>query len=78
LFHFQKVNGFLLAINSKIERKNKNTKCTTLSEQFQNPTEKIPVERGKIDTNNLQVYDLPLSWLGTGTSIKSGGVRQVT
>jgi hypothetical protein len=39
---------------------------------------KKPVERGKIDTNNLQVYDLPLSWLGTGTSIKSGGVKQVT
>jgi hypothetical protein len=39
---------------------------------------KQPVERGKIDTNNLQVYDLPLSWLGTGTSIKSGGVKQVT
>ena len=39
---------------------------------------KKPVERGKIDTNNTQVYDLQLSWLGTGTSIKSGGVKQVT
>jgi hypothetical protein len=35
---------------------------------------KQPVERGKINTNNLQVYDLPLSWLGTGTSIKVAGL----
>ena len=65
-----------MVINSKIERK-KNTKCTTLSEQFQNPIKKI-VERGKIDTNNTQVYVLPLSWLGTGTSIKCGEVKLIS
>ena len=38
---------------------------------------KQPVERGKINTNNLQVYDLPLSWLGTGTSIKVAGLSKL-
>jgi len=32
------------------------------------------VERGKIYTTNTQIYDGSLSWLGTGTSIKCGGV----
>jgi hypothetical protein len=31
------------------------------------------VERGKIDISNTQIHDCPLSWLGTDTSIKSGG-----
>ena len=35
------------------------------------------VERGKIDTPNTQIHDSSLSWVGTGTSIKSGGVRLV-
>jgi hypothetical protein len=30
-------------------------------------------ERGKIDILNTQKHDLSLSWLGTGTPIKSGG-----
>jgi hypothetical protein len=30
------------------------------------------VERGKIDTPDTQVHAHFLSWLGTGTSIKSG------
>ena len=33
------------------------------------------LERGKIDTPII--YDRPLSCLGTGTSIKSGGVKLV-
>jgi len=41
-------------------------KNTTLSEQLQNSIEKKTVERSKIETPNL---------LGTGTSIKSGGVK---
>ena len=35
------------------------------------------VERGNIDTPNTQLHDSSLSWLGTGTSIKSGGVKRV-
>ena len=31
----------------------------------------------KIDTPNTQIYYLSLSWLDTGTSIKSGGVKLV-
>jgi hypothetical protein len=34
------------------------------------------VERGKIDTPNAQIHDHSLSGLGTGTSIKSGGVKE--
>jgi hypothetical protein len=30
------------------------------------------VERGKIDTPSTQIHDPSLSWLGTGTLIKSG------
>ena len=33
------------------------------------------IERGKIYTLNTQIHDHSLSWLGTGTSIQSGGVR---
>jgi hypothetical protein len=29
-------------------------------------------ESDKIDIRNTQIYDRSLSWLGTGTSIKSG------
>jgi hypothetical protein len=32
------------------------------------------VERCKIDTHNTQRNDHPLSWFGTDTSIKSGGI----
>ena len=31
-------------------------------------------ERGKIDTFSTHIHDRSLSWLGTNTSIKSGGV----
>ena len=33
------------------------------------------IERGKIDTPNTQIHDHSLSWLGSGNSIKSGGVK---
>ena len=39
-----------------------------MSEQFQN-------HRGKIDTPNTYLHDRSLSWLGTGTSIRSGGIK---
>jgi hypothetical protein len=33
------------------------------------------LERGKIYTSNTQIHDRSLSFLGTDTSIKSGGVK---
>jgi hypothetical protein len=33
--------------------------------------------KDKIDTPSTQIHDRSLSWLGTGTSIKSGGVKLV-
>ena len=33
------------------------------------------VERDKIDAPNTHTHDCSLSWLGTGTSVKSGGVQ---
>ena len=38
------------------------------------PNRKI-IERSNIDTLNTQIHDHSLSWLGTDTSIQSGGVR---
>jgi hypothetical protein len=35
------------------------------------------VERGKINTLNTQMHDRSLSWLGTATSVISGGVKLV-
>ena len=32
------------------------------------------VERGKIGTPNTPIHERSLSWLGTGISIKSGGL----
>ena len=41
-----------------------------LSEQFPKSNRKI-VERGQIHTPSIHIHDHPLSWLGTGTSIKN-------
>ena len=35
------------------------------------------VERGKFDIPNTQIHDRSHSWLGTDTSIKSGGAKLV-
>jgi hypothetical protein len=35
------------------------------------------VERGTIDALNKQIHDCSFSWLDTGTSIRSGGVKLV-
>ena len=35
------------------------------------------VDRGKMDITNTLTHDLPLSWLGTGNSIKSGEEKLV-
>jgi hypothetical protein len=37
----------------------------------------IMVERGKINILNIRIHDHSLSWLDTGTSIKSGRVELV-
>ena len=47
-----------------------------LSEQFQNPVETMQ-KVAKIDTANANIHDRSLSWLGTSTSIKNGGVKLV-
>ena len=51
----------------------KKAKNTTLSAQFETQIS----ERGKTDAPNRQIHDLSLSWLSTGTSIKSGVVKLV-
>ena len=57
-------------------------KCKALNKQTKkHSVGKIPksnikiVEKGKIDTPNTHIHDRSLPWLGTGTSIKSGGVN---
>ena len=47
----------------------------TLWKQLQNLT--ICKNRSRIDTPNTHVHDHPFSWLGTDTSMKSGGVKQI-
>ena len=50
--------------------------CTMSLEQLRIWIEKI-VEAGKIDTPNIHIFTGPLSWFGSGTAIKSGGVELV-
>jgi hypothetical protein len=47
---------------------------TTLSEQFQNQISKSSKE-ANMDSPNTHIHDRSLSWLGTCTSITSGGVQ---
>jgi hypothetical protein len=49
-------------------------KKITLSEQFQNPIEKSWKETKFIFLTHIQ--DHSFSWFGTGTSIKSGRIKQ--
>ena len=49
-------------------------KNSTLLGTVPKPNRKI-VERGQVDTPNTHIHDQSLSWLGTGTSIKRGGVE---
>jgi hypothetical protein len=46
-----------------------------LSEQFQNPFEQLQNEAKSIPLTHI--HDRSLSWLGTGTVIKSGGFELV-
>ena len=57
--------------NNKIQYKNYHTVGTVLKIQS-----KI-VERCRIDIPNIQIHDQSLSCLGTGTSMKSEGVKLV-
>ncbi len=41
------------------------------------PKPNLKIDRGKMFTPNTRIQDNSLSWLGTGTSIKSGGVKLV-
>jgi hypothetical protein len=50
----------------------KKTQKIPLSKQFKNRR-----NRGKIDTSNIHIHDRLLSWLGTGTSMKCGGIKLV-
>jgi len=45
-------------------------------ETFPKSNRKI-VERGKIDTSDIEIHDSSLYWLGTDTSIKNGGLKLV-
>ena len=51
-------------------------KDSTLLGTVPNPNRKI-IERGQVNTPNTHVHDQSLSWLGTATSIKRGGVELV-
>jgi hypothetical protein len=50
--------------------------CSTIVGTIPKSNIKI-IERGKIDTPNIQIHDRSLSWISTGISIKSGGVKLV-
>ena len=53
-------------------------KNSTQSEIFQNQISNIKIiEIGKIDKSKMQIHDGSFSWLGTGTSIKTGEVKLV-
>jgi hypothetical protein len=42
-----------------------------------NTNKKKIIERDKMDTPNTHIHDQAFSWLGTGTSIKSGGFKLI-
>ena len=54
------------------KKQNKTPHCPNNSKiKYQNRRKR------QIDTTNTQIRDLSSSWLGTGTSIKSGGIKLV-
>jgi len=58
----------------EIKRKQKISCCPNISKiEFNRKIE----ERGKIHTPNTQIHDRSLSWLETGTSIKSCWIKLV-
>ena len=59
-----------------VPKSNKTNKKSHTVRTVPNFSRKI-VERGKTDTSNTHIHDRSLSWLGTFSSIKSGGVKLV-
>jgi hypothetical protein len=57
-------------------RKSRKTKIYHTVGTIRTSNRKI-VDKEKIDTPNTQIHDCSVSWLDTGTSIKSGGVKLV-
>ena len=61
----------------------KNRQNTNLLQQFQKYQSIATIPKineqivDNIDTPNTQIYDRTLSWLGAGTSMKSGGLKVV-
>jgi hypothetical protein len=58
-----------------VPRYNRKTKNTTVSEQFQKTIEKSKKEAKSIILTQIIIHRRSLSWLGTGTLLKSGGVK---
>ena len=54
----------------------KNPKYHVTIGRFPKSNRKI-VERGKINTPSTLIQDSSISWLGTSTSIKSGGLKLI-
>jgi hypothetical protein len=66
----------------KKKKKKKENKCMLLDKYYHTlgtvpKSNKNITESDKIDILNTQIHDCSLSWLGTGTSIKSGRVKLV-
>ena len=55
---------------------NEKLKTPTISEHFQNQNVKF-VERGNIDSPNIQIHDRYFSWLIKDISVKRGGFKLV-
>jgi hypothetical protein len=71
-----KINLLFLSEYQNKKKKNTIKKNHTVEAIPKTKKSKI-VERSKVDTPKRQIHDRSLSWLVTGTSIKSGGVKLV-
>jgi hypothetical protein len=67
---------FLIHHHNSFTTYNKMKKSITSWEKFHKFNRKI-VEIGKCDIPNTHIHDHSLSWLSTGTSVKSDGVKLV-
>jgi hypothetical protein len=73
----------LLPLFAKKEKKKKKENKYMLLDKYYHTLGTVPksnkniTESDKIDILNTQIHDRSLSWLGTGTSIKSGRVKLV-
>ena len=69
--HLMNIHVYIIKICKK---KKINSLSKPYDEKIRN---KIWHAVGKMDTPSTEIHDLPLSWLGTGTAIKSGGAKLV-